>query len=1708
MTAKETIQHLLERSFEQFADRCALESSSRRIDYAELGAESSRLANLLRAEGARHGSIVAILVADTGTAITAMIGTLRAGAAFVMLDPALPDRRLATLAQQVEPGWLLADAASLQFAGRLRASHAPAARLVALDGDPTSVSEDCLDFATFDDRRPPRLDYGRDDLSYVYFTSGSSGQPKGIAGRLKAIDHFIRWEIDTLSLDQGVRASQLVAPSFDAFLRDVLVPLVAGGTVCIPPSREVVGDPGLLSAWLDERRIELVHGTPSLLRTLLQEPLDSGRFAALKHLLLAGEALLPADIRRWQAIFGDRVVLFNLYGPSETTMTKLFYRVRPGDGERRMIPIGKPMRGARAVVLDDDGKPCPPGFAGEIYLRTPFRSLGYYQQPDLTSAAFVVNPLNNDPNDLLYRTGDLGRRLEDGNFEFLGRRDHQVKIRGVRVELGEVENALSEHPSVAEVAVIAREQADATRYLCAYAVTRDSLEPSALRRWASERLPEALVPSRIEVIETMPRTATGKVDRGALAQRPDSEAEAQEAGSQRTERGPTEELLTGIWSEVLGCERVEPQDDFFQLGGHSLTAMQVRARVRAAFGVDLSLRRFFEQPTLAAMATAIEDGRRSAAGLPTAPIVAVARDNELPASFAQQRLWFLDQLGAAQSAYHLSASVAANGDLDPGILRRSFAALTARHEALRTRFVEHDGQPRQVIADAEAPALPIVDLTALPPATRAVESTRLARFEADHPFDLTRGPLLRTTLLRLDRHRHVLLVTLHHICGDEWSMGVLMREVATLYRDLAAGVQPTLLALPVQYPDYAVWQQHALAGEKLERRLETWRQRLAGAPVLELPLDRPRPQVRNLRGAALHAALPKASRAELEAFGRRQGATLFMTLAATFNLLLARYSGQRDVLIGTPVANRERVETEGLIGFFVNTLVLRTDLAGDPPFEQLLGQVRANILESFLDQDLPFDKLVEALQPARSLNRNPLFDVMLILRNAPMPEIELPGLELRQLPVADNAAKFDFSLSLSEIPDGLGVSLTYSTDLFDTTTIERLSRHLRRLLVAVSVAPERRLSAFALTSDAERHQMLHEWNETARKWPGSPCVHRWIEQIAERLPEATAAVFDDQHLSYRELDRRSHRLAQRLLSQGTRPDEVVAVMMERSLELVVALFGVLKAGAAFVPLDPDYPRPRLEFMLADAGCRIVLTQERFRSALEQGPARPLCLDTSWAGDATGSMASPPASVEGSQTAYVLYTSGSTGWPKGVMVPHVGIVNRLHWMQGIYPLGPGDRVLQKTPSSFDVSMWELFGPLIAGACLVLARPGGHRDSGYLARTITEHRVSALHFVPSMLRVFLEEPALSIGHRPLVLCGGEALTPALARRFRQRIDGARLVNLYGPTEASVDATSWPCPTDLLTERVPIGRPVDNLHLYVLDRNLTPLTVGAPGELHIAGVGLARGYLGRPGLTASTFVPDAFAATDSIVSAAGARLYRTGDQVRLLPGGEIEFLGRFDDQVKVRGFRIELEEIESVLGRHPQVRQAAVAVSPTPDGASRLVAYYVRRNGATDPLDNTLRGYLRTELPEHLVPALYVTLDALPLTPSGKLDRRALPRPDGVRPAIEGPSVAPRNAAEEVVAGIWSEVLEIDDVGVEDNFFDLGGHSLMATRVVSRLRDALDPELELQEFFVAATVGRLVETMSRDPQRRQRVEQTAEVLLTLAQLSDDEVEAMLGS
>ena len=1520
-----TLPGLFQAQAARTPDAAAVAGAGVMVSYGQLNAAANRLARLLVSRGAGPEQVVAVVMDRSAGLVTALLGVLKAGAAYLPVDPAYPAQRIAAMLRDARPAVVIATA---EAAGDLPVL---AGTPVLTAGDPQLAAELAAlpagDLADADRAGPLRLAHP----AYVIYTSGSTGSPKGVAVSHAGLGSLAAAQISRFAVMPGSRVLQFASPGFDASVSELVMALCSGACLVLPAAGELLAGDRLAGtvAWHGVTHLTVPPGVLA--------GLEPGDLAAVRTLVAAGEALDGGLAGRWAA--GRRMI--NAYGPTETTVCATMTGPLAAGDEPH---IGTPVLNARVFVLDRWLDPVPAGVAGELYVAGAGLARGYAGRAGLTGERFTACPFGAG-GQRMYRTGDLARWRPDGVLVFCGRADDQVKIRGFRVEPGEVEAVLAGCPGVAQAAVVAREDApgngdgdgDGDKRLVAYIVPAaggdaDGGLAARVREHAAGRLPEHMLPSAVVVLDALPLTPSGKVDRAALP------APHYAAGAGRGPQTVAEEILCGAFADVLGLEQVGVEDNFFELGGHSLLAVRLASRVRAALGVELEITALFEAPTPGGLAA-----RLGQAGPARLALGARPRPARVPLSFAQQRLWFLAQLEGPSATYNAPVALRLEGELDAGALAAALGDVIARHEVLRTVFPVADGEPCQrVLGTGELDwALPVTEVTGEEDLARVITAA------AAEPFDLAVQVPVRARLLRVAADVHVLVLVIHHIAGDGWSMAPLARDISAAYAARRRGQAPGWAPLPVQYADYAIWQREVLGeeddpGSVLGQQVVYWRERLAGAPAeLVLPADRLRPPTASHRGHTLAVQVPAPVHARLAGLARANGVTMFMVLHAGLAVLLARLGAGEDIPVGTVVAGRMDEALDDLVGFFVNTLVLRTDVSGDPPFTQLLRRVREAGLGALDHQDVPFEKLVDILAPDRSLARHPLFQVVLALQNTTPPALQLPGAHARTLPAGPAAAKFDLDITMTEVlaggqPAGLRGTLTAAADLFDPGTVAVIAQRFIRVLAAVAAAPDTAVHQVDILEAGERRQILAEWNDTAAALPQAT-VPELFQAQAARTPDAVAVACEGVMVSYGQLNAAANRLARVLAGRGAGPETVVAVMMDRSVGLMVALLAVLKTGAAYLPVDPGYPAGRVEFMLADAGPGCVLTAGGPAAGLRGACGVPVLavdepdLAAELGGLAAGDLddAGRAAPLSAACPAYVIYTSGSTGQPKGVAITHAGIVNRLAWMQAEYGLRPDDRVLQKTPISFDVSVWELFWPLLEGAQLVLARPGGHGDPGYLAGLIQTAGISTVHFVPAMLEAFLGSgdrarcPSLR-----RVICSGEALSGRLAQRFAAW-SAAELHNLYGPTETSVDSTAWAY--DERAGDPPIGTPIANTRVYVLDAFLQPVPAGVAGELYIAGAGLARGYLGRPGLTAERFVACPF-------GAGGERMYRTGDLAKWTADGVLVFCGRADDQVKIRGFRIEPGEIEAVLATHPGVAQAAVTVREDVPGDQRLAAYIV--------------------------------------------------------------------------------------------------------------------------------------------------------------------------
>ncbi len=1664
------MHELFETQAQLTPDATAVVFHKSRITYEELDRRANQLAHYLRRLGVGPEVQVGVLLERSIEMIVSMLAVLKAGGAYVPLDPQYPEERLAFMIDDTGARVVI-----VQEHLRRRL-HDRAVDLVVIEEQ--GRSDEPIE--------KPAVRIDEENLAYLIYTSGSTGVPKGVAIMHRNAAALIHWALDTFDPEDlaGVLASTSFC--FDISMFELFVPLSMGGQV-------ILAEHLLASAILEAKaEVRLINTGPSIVSELLRM---QGLPPNTRVVNLAGEALRrPLVEQLYKQPPVEQVV--NLYGPSEDT-TYSTWAVIESEDEGPVV-IGRPLTNSYAYVVDSSGSVLPMGVAGELWLGGAGLSRGYLNRPDVTADRFIPDALSGRSGARLYRTGDLCRYRDDGNIEFLGRIDHQVKIRGIRIELGEVETVLTSHAAVQEAVVVLK----GTRLVAYLVSSRNDLDQLSrdLQRYMRKKVPAIMVPSLFVTLSSLPHTPNGKVDRKALPEPEFKECKVDYVAP----RTPVEETLAALWSEVLGKNQVGVHDDFFDLGGDSLLATMINARVRQLLQVDLPQQLFFDSATIAELAEHVDEIKRSheervntvnepektlnelspsqraalvmrlkkkAVDDTTEHAIPRRRDaGPVALSFAQQRLWFLEQMG--DSNYIVPATSRLTGPLNVEALERSLNVIVERHEVLRTTFTTIDNQPVQVIAPRVPLTLLTLDLSHLPESERDVEVRRM-REEALRPFNLERGPLIRARLLRLAEEEHLLLLAMHHIVSDGWSLGVVIRELAALYESFVEGTTPNLPELPIQYADFGVWQRQWLSGDVLEGQLQYWREQLGNhPPVLELPTDRPRPSVPTYKGSFVTCEIGKDLTEALKDLSRREGVSLYMTLLAAFKTQLARYAGQDQVIVGTPIANRNRVDIENLIGFFVNTLVLRSDLSGNPRFHQFLKQIREVTLGAFAHQDVPFEKLVEELQPERDMSRTPLFQVMFSLQNSPLPPLKLSQVTMTLLQDDSTTSQFDLTLDITERGEGMDCLLEYSTEVFDHSTALRILNHFTNLLESIVVSPHQRVRELPLLTNAEREQILVEWNRTAGSH--ERCIHELFEEQAEQRPDSPALIFGGERVTYAELNQRANQLARYLKELGVGPESRVGILLERSVEMAVALLGILKAGGGYVAFDPSYPAERLRYMLEDSGVTLLLTQQNLMTS--DFRVRPIFLNAERDAIAKRDTQNVQSGTDPSNIVYLVYTSGSTGRPKGIVIEHRSLVNAAYGFINNHRMTERDRLLQFASLSFDVAAEEFFSAWLSGSCIVM-RPDTVMSYAEFTSLLQQEEITIVNLPASFWLEWLtaiNDQGLEIPSslRRVIVGNEKTLEETLAKWQRTVGQQVEWCNAYGPSETTITVSNYePATTSSAREEksvVPIGRPSLNAELYVLDPAQQLVPTGVAGELYIGGAGLARGYHNQPAQTAERFIPHPYSQN------AGQRLYRTGDLARYRADGNIEFLGRVDEQVKIRGFRIELGEVEAVLAQHAGVRESVVVAREDDRGSARLVAYVVANNGDLQTAD--LRNHMTRRLSEYMVPSSFVVMEALPRTPNGKVDRRALPKDDGARAEAEEVYIAPRSGMERTIANIWQELLKVEKVGVNDNFFGLGGHSLLLVNAQSKVTEALRVKVSMVEMFKYPTISALAEYLSQ--------------------------------
>ena len=1727
------IHRLFEEQARQTPDALALSWDGEQITYAELNARANRLARELQALGVERDTRVGVSLDRSPELVVAMLAILKAGGAYVPLDPSYPAERRAFMRRDSGVSVLVVgngseeDAEGTDEVATLSLSHDQDAIEARPAGDLTDVEIDA------------------EALAYVMYTSGSTGTPKGIGIPHRGIARLVR-NTDFVQLTPADRVAQVSNASFDAATFEIWGPLLNGGAV-VGIDREISLSPASFAAALREEGVTTLFLTTALFNQMAREVPDG--FRTLSHVLFGGEAVDPAAVRRvLQA--GPPARLLHVYGPTESTTYSTWHLVESVEDGAATVPIGRPLANTTAYVLDPSHRPVPIGAPGELYIGGDGLAAGYLGRPDLTGERFVASPFVSGQR--LYRTGDRVRWNLRGEIEFLGRLDRQVKIRGFRIEPDEVEAALLALPQVREGVVMVREDTPGWKRLVAYAVPREggATTPAGLREALGRTLPDYMMPSAFVLLPELPLNPNGKVDRAALPA-PEAGVAADEYVAPRT---PTEETLAGIWAEVLRTAKIGAHDSFFELGGHSLMATQLVTRVRASFNVDLPLRAVFEAPRLSELAERI-DGMRRGGSATDVPILPMRRGGDLPVSFAQERLWFLHELDPRSPAYNIPATQRLEGALDVDALRAALSEVVRRHEPLRTVFAVVEGRPVQRVQPAAEVALPVTDLSHLGAEAREAEARRLAAEDAQAPFDLAAGPLFRASLLKLSESEHLLVLNFHHVIADGWSMGIFTRELETLFGAFSRGERSPLPELPVQYAEFAAWQRRWLTEERLGAQVAFWKEQLAGAPpFLELPTDFPRPPVQRHRGANVSVYLPRALLDAVHTLASGHNASPAMVLLAAFQLLMGRLSGQDDVVVGAPIAGRTRPETERMIGLFLNTLALRTKLSGEPTFAELLGRVRETMLGAYANQDVPFERLIEELQPQRSLSHTPVFQVLFNMLNLEGAELAATtggakaagsasagsasvgststsgsastgsasiggsassssdgaGRQVRMAAMGGGSeigSKVDLTLYLQESPDALSLNAVYDPDLFTGERVLEMLRQFGRVLHQAVRFPDAPISRFSLVTAQAQDVLPSPQAQVDVGWRGS--VGDIVARRTVDNPQATAAEDPRERWTYAELDAAANRIANRLIDGGVNPGDVVAVFAHRSAALARALLGTLKSGAAFLVLDPAYPAARLAEYVRIAQprgfLRIAAAGEvpaEVASALESTTVVTIDLGPkAEAADKTDNLESvsdeaPRVEIGVDSLAYLSFTSGTTGAPRAVMGRHGSLTYFTPWVAQEFGLRTTDRFSMLSGLAHDPLHRDVLTPLQLGLATVAPDADSIGTPGYLARWMREAGITVAHLTPAMGQVLTDAPgAEPVEALRLAFFVGDVLTRADVDRLHRLAPNVTVVNYYGSTETQRAVSYHVVPREAEPGEkgiIPLGKGIPDVQLLLRTSTGDLCGVGEPGEIFLRSPHVALGYLGDDTLTADRFIVNPWTGNPRDV------MYRTGDLGRYRPDGVVEPLGRADQQVKVRGFRVELGEVESALAAHPSVREAAVVARGTV-ADRRLVAYVVPSDGSFDA--EALRTHLRGMLPDFMVPSAFVALDALPLTANRKLDRAALPEPEA--PAARAEAVAPRTPIEEVVASIVAEVLGLENIGVFDDFFANGGHSLRATQVLSRIQQTMDVTLPLRTIFEQPTVAGIAAAVEASGGG-----EIARMLDELEGLSDEEIEALLAA
>ncbi|MBW4672727.1 MAG: amino acid adenylation domain-containing protein [Desmonostoc geniculatum HA4340-LM1] len=1672
---KQCIHQLFEGQVARNPQAIAVECGQKQLTYQELNIKANQLAHHLQKLGVGAEVLVGICIDRSLEMIVGLLGILKAGGAYVPLDPAYPTERLQFMVEDAQISVLVTQ----EKWSSLISDYS--GQVICLDSHQDEIFNDSDAYGGQSQHNLVNT-VKPNNLAYVIYTSGSTGKPKGVMIEHHSLVNFIQMVIPQYKISECDRILQFASMSFDVAAEEIYSCLSCGATIVLR-TEEMLSSVASFVQQSQNWQIT-IWDLPTAYWHLIVNELATGKITlpqSLRLVIIGGEKVIPEKVKMWLKCVGKFPELINTYGPTEATVAAMSCCLSNYTKlENTEVPIGKPMgENIQVYVLDQNLQKVPNQVTGEIHIGGAGLARGYLNRPELTAEKFIQNPFDNSK--LLYKTGDLGRYLPDGNLEFVGRIDEQVKFNGFRIELGEIESVLNQHSEVSQSVVIIREDSPGNKRLVAYIVPhqKTAFAPTIFESFLKKKLPSYMVPSIFVFLDALPLTPNDKIDRQALPV----------PNLQKTfvaPRNSQEEDLAEIWGQIFGLEQIGIDDNFFQLGGHSLIATQILSRIRDVFQVELSFKQLFENPTIDDLIKVIFQQQQIKQSFPIAKIQPIPRGGYLPVSFAQERVYFIEQLAPSMSAYQFQESLRFQGYLNISILEESLGEILRRHEIFRTTFPAVEGKLVQLIHPPHPVKLEVIDLQNFGKSEQEAEIERLTEVAIHKPFNISELPLIRWTLLKLSDQEHVLVHVEHHMVHDGWSFNLFLRELLALYQAFSEG-KPSPLAEPsLQFADFAHWQRQWVLTEEAQAQLDYWKQKLSGSPpLLELPGVSSRPVEQTYQGGMRRMELPLHVCEALRNMGRQEGVTLFMSMFTVFVTMLYRYTGQEDLCVGSGVANRRWRETEGLIGMIVNNIVLRTNVSGNPTFRELLAQVRQVTLEGYANEDLPFDKVVEALKPERNLSYNPLFQVMFSFHDALLPELRLPGLSIKQHEALNNkSAKFD--LDIVVIPrseqrvgrnsqheaqgietEGITLVWEYNSDLFDPATIDRMMGQYETLVEGIVANPDLQISQYPLLTPEQQQQLLVEWNATKTTYPQGKCIHQLVEAQVDKTPDAVAVIFGGQKLTYRQLNEQANQLAHYLKALGVKADTLVGICIERSLEMIVGLLGILKAGGAYLPLDPAYPAERLSEIVNDAQVPIIVTMQQWATVEAEHPWEIVCLDTQRELIANQSWDFPNSEVAASNLAYVIYTSGSTGKPKGVLIEHHSLVNFTQAALAQYKMTASDRILQFASISFDAAAEEIYPCLTCGGTLVLRTEEMLQSVSAFVQQSKDWQLTVWDLPTAYWHLLVSELASGNLSLPeslrLVILGGERVLPEKVAMWHQLVGNyPQLVNSYGPTESTVVTTlSYLSDNDPHRQEVTIGKPINNVQVYVLDKYLQPVPIGVPGELHIGGAGVARGYLNRPELTLEKFIPNPFEKSQ------GSRLYKTGDLVRYQPDGNLEYLGRMDSQVKIRGFRIELGEIETVLNQHSQVAGAVVIAREDIPGNKRLVAYVVGNQGQVQIEE--IRQFLKQKLPPYMVPSAFVPLDRLPITPNGKVDYHALPSPDTSDRNLDLGVVVPRTSTEEKLAAIWAEVLGQPNVSIYDNFFELGGDSIISIQMVSKANQA-GLQLTPKQLFQHQTIAEL--------------------------------------